>query len=51
MHNYHEDLNYIKVLTGYLIDKSIAIYKLRQRYINRINEYCEKIYKDDNKSA
>lgn len=40
------DKTYIEILTGYLIDKSIMIYKMRTKFINRINEYSEKIFKD-----
>ena len=40
------DKNYIEILTGYLIDKSIMIYKMRTKFINKINEYCMSIYKD-----
>lgn len=40
------DKNYIEILTGYLIDKSIMIYKMRSKFICRINEYCSNIYKD-----
>jgi len=40
------DKNYINILTGYLVDKSIMIYKMRNKYINKINEYCGSIYKD-----
>ncbi len=37
---------YIEILTGYLIDKSIMIYKMRTKFIDRINEYSGKIFKD-----
>lgn len=40
------DLNYLDVITNYLIDKAILIYKLRYKFIDKINIYCEKIYKD-----
>ena len=40
------DTNYLNILTGYLIDKSIMIYKMRDKYIKKINEHCENIYKD-----
>lgn len=45
-HNKSTDINYINVLTDYLIDKSINIYKLRYKFINKLNEQCSKIYKD-----
>ncbi len=41
-----KDKTYVDILTGYLIDKSIMIYKLRDKFINKINLYCESIYKD-----
>ena len=40
------DKNYIEILTGYLIDKSIMIYKMRSKFIDKVNLYCSKIYKD-----
>ncbi len=46
--NKNQSINktYIDVITGYLIDKSIIIYKLRNKFINRINEYCSNIYEN-----
>ena len=41
-----KDKTYIDILTNYLIDKSIMIYKMRYKYINKINEYCSDIFKD-----
>ena len=41
-----KDLNYLDIITGYLIDKLINICKIRKKYIDKINEYCTKIYKD-----
>ncbi len=41
-----KDLTYIKILTGYLIDKSIIIYKMRDKFIKKINENISDIYKD-----
>ena len=40
------DLNYLEILTNYLIDKSINIYKLRYKYIKKINEYSNEIFKN-----
>jgi len=40
------DKKYLEILTDYLIDKSIMIYKLRNKFINKTNEYCSSIYKD-----
>ena len=40
------DKNYLDIITGYLIDKSILIYKMRDKYIKRINDYCSSIFND-----
>ena len=40
------DLNYINILDEYIVDKSISIYKLRKKYIDRLNEKSESIYKN-----
>lgn len=40
------DQNYFDIVTSYLIDKAILIYQMRYKYIEKINENCEKIYKD-----
>lgn len=40
------DKNYFDIITNYLIDKSINIYILRNRFINKINENVKNIYKD-----
>ena len=40
------DKNYINILTSYLVDKSIIIYKMRSKFITRINDYCGSIFKD-----
>lgn len=44
--NLSNDLNYISILDEYIIDKSISIYKLRKKYIDRLNEYASSIYKN-----
>lgn len=44
--NLSNDLNYISILDEYIIDKSILIYKLRKKYIDRLNEYAASIYKN-----
>ena len=41
-----KDLNYLNILDEYLIDKSISIYKLRKKYIDRLNENASSIYKN-----
>ncbi len=40
------DKSYLDILTGYLIDRSIFIYKMRDKFINKVNLYCSNIYKD-----
>lgn len=37
---------YLQILTDYLIDRAIMIYKMREKMVAKINEYCPKIYKD-----
>ena len=44
--NNNLDNNYLSIITEYLIDKAIIIYRLRYKYINKINEYCSNIFKD-----
>lgn len=40
------DSNYFDILTNYLIDQSIQIYKLRNKFIERLNERVKEIYKN-----
>ncbi len=40
------DQNYFEIITNYLIDKSIEIYKARKKFIEKLNEYAKNIYKD-----
>ena len=40
------DQNYFDIITSYLIEKAITLYQMRYKYIEKINEYCEEIYKD-----
>ncbi len=40
------DQNYFDIVTSYLIDKAIILYQMRYKYIEKINTYCESIYKD-----
>ncbi len=46
------DENYFDIITDHLIDKSIYIYKMRKKYISKINQYSKliskKIYNNDN---
>ena len=38
------DENYFSILTKYFIEKALLLYKMRNRFIERINEYVEPIY-------
>ena len=40
------DLNYFNILTDYLINKSIFIYQMRNKYFQRLNKICPKIFKE-----
>ncbi len=40
------DMNYFNILTEYLIDKAVFIYRARFKYIKKLNEKIESIYKD-----
>ena len=42
--NQKYDKNYFDIITSFLIDKNILIYKLRKKFISKINEYCEDIF-------
>lgn len=40
------DNNYLDIITNYLIDKAILIYKMRNKFVIKLNEKIEKIYFD-----
>ena len=40
------DESYFDILTSYLIDKAIMIYKIRNKFIDKFNLFCSKIYED-----
>lgn len=40
------DEGYFEILTDYLIERSIFIYQMREKYIERLNKICPDIYKD-----
>lgn len=44
--NLSKDLNYLSILDDYIIDKSISIYKLRKKYVDRLNEEASTIYEN-----
>lgn len=40
------DMSYFNILTNYLIEKSVIIYRMRKKFVDKINLECGKIYKD-----
>ena len=40
------DQNYFEIITEYLIEKAIFIYRARNKFINKINEYSNDIFKE-----
>lgn len=40
------DENYFDILTSYLVDKAIMIYKMRNKFVEKFNLFCHDIYKD-----
>lgn len=38
------DMNYLNILTDYLIDKAIIIYKMRYKFVKKLNERVGSIY-------
>lgn len=40
------DLNYFHILTDYLINKSVFIYQMRNKYVEKINKICPPIFQE-----
>ena len=40
------DKNYFDILTNYIVEKSLFLIKMRYKYVEKINAFCEKIYED-----
>ncbi len=40
------DINYFNILTEYLVNKSIFIYQMRNKYIEKLNKICPKIFEE-----
>lgn len=40
------DKNYFNIITDYLIEKAVIIYKMRNKFIEKLNTYVKKIYLD-----
>ncbi len=39
------DMNYFEIITEYLIDKAVFIYKARKKFVDKLNENSNKIFK------
>ena len=44
--NIYVDKNYFDILTHYLVDKAIILMKIRNKYIEKLNNYCDNIFND-----
>jgi len=44
--NNYIDENYLNILTDYLIDKAISIYKTRKKFIDKLNDIINNVYFD-----
>ncbi|MBR3198736.1 MAG: DNA replication/repair protein RecF [Bacilli bacterium] len=42
----HTDLNYFNILNDYIINKSVFIYQMRKKYIEKLNEISPKIFEE-----
>ena len=42
--NENIDNTYFDIITNYLIDKALLIYRMRKKFIDKINEACENIF-------
>lgn len=38
--------DYLNILTDYIVEKSVFIYQMRDKYIKKLNDICPKIFKD-----
>lgn len=38
------DQTYFNIITNYLVDKGILVYKMRKKFIDKINENCGKVF-------
>lgn len=44
--NNYIDINYLNILTDYLIEKAVIIFRMRKKIIDKLNQNIEKIYFD-----
>lgn len=42
----HFDSSYFEIITSYLIDKAVLIYRMREQFVTELNKTCGKIFKD-----
>ena len=47
--NERYDKNYFEIVTDFFINKSISIYKMRKKFIDKLNENCSNIYENISK--
>lgn len=38
------DETYFQIITNYLVDKALLIYKMRKKFVNKLNENCGKVF-------
>ena len=44
--NMHVDLNYFHILTDYLVNKSVFIYQMRKKFVEKLNKICPPIFEE-----
>ncbi len=42
--NQEYNKTYFEIITNYFVDKSLLIYKMRKKFVDKLNENCEKIF-------
>ena len=40
------DSTYFQIITNYFVDKSVLIYKMRKKFVDKLNENCGKIFEE-----
>ena len=44
--NINIDRTYFSIITNYFVDKSLIIYKMRKKFVEKLNENCGKIFEE-----
>ena len=44
--NIEVDNTYFQIITNYFVDKSVLIYKMRKKFIDKLNENCGKVFEE-----